>query len=241
MQRSTFRFAEQKEEGKIVTVFIEADSSRLESQKMALEIIQFSMLNEWKRHPNLEKPVYLFANEITNLRLCGLESLLTWGRAYSIKIILYIQSLSAFRKAYGKEALSTLLSQTEIKQFLPGQRDPETLDMIEKMLGKYSYISHSHRGGDQGPMGLEGYGTQEESALLMSADEIQRCERTILFIQKNKPALVHTPSIAAIRPFRNQQGINPFYGKPYRLRVQLRLWRYYWPQDWSWKKLWGRS
>ncbi len=241
MQKSSFRFAEQKEKGKTVTVFIEADSSRLESQKLALEIIQFSMFNEWKRHPNKKKPVYLFANEITNLRLIGLESLLTWGRAYGIKIILYIQSLSAFRKTYGKEATSTLLSETEIKQFLPGQRDPETLDMIEKMLGQYSYISHNYKGGDRGPLGLEGYGTQEDAAPLMNADEIRRCKRTILLIRQNKPALVHTPSIAAIAPFRNQQGISPFFNKPYRLPVQLRLWRYYWPQGWSLKNLWSRS
>jgi len=228
MQESTFRFAEQKDEGKIVTVFLVADSSRLESQKKALEIIQHTMLNAWKRHPNKSKPVYLFANEITNLRLVGLDSLLTWGRAYSIRILLYIQSLSAFRKAYGTEALNTLLSETEIKQILPGQREPETLKLIEDMLGQYSYMGHNYQSEKRGPLGLKGSGWSEDSAALLTADQIRRLKRTILIIRKNRPALVRTPSVAAIAPWRGQQAISPFYNKPYRLPVELRIWRRSW-------------
>lgn len=234
MQASTFRFAEQKEEGKTVTVFLVADSSRLESQKKALEIIQHHMLNAWKRHPNKHKSVYLFANEITNLKLAGLESLLTWGRAYSIKIILYLQSLAAFERVYGKHALDTMLSETEIKQILPGQREPDTIRLIVRMLGQQSYIGRSYQTDGDGPLSVKGSGMSEDAAPLMDEDQVRRCKKTILFIRQNRPALVYTPSIAAIAPWRSQQGISPFYGRPYRLPVELRLHF----RGWSIRALW---
>ena len=235
-QRSTFRFADQKAKGKTVTVFLVADSSRMEAQRPVLELIQFCMLNEWKRHPNKRKPVYLIGNEAGNFRLYGLASLLTWGRAYSIKLFLYLQSFAAFRITYGEETLNTLLSEREIFQILPGQRDPETLRLISELLGDKPVMVRNSSGGGAGMAGPGGFSLQEDTRPLMTPDEIRRCEHTILLLRKNRPALVHTPSIAAIAPFRSQQGVSPFYGKRYRLPVELRLRRF----DWSFTALRAR-
>ncbi|MGF1463319.1 MAG: type IV secretory system conjugative DNA transfer family protein [Maricaulaceae bacterium] len=245
-QASSFRFADQKEEGRIVTVFLVADSSRMEAQRPILEMIQFCMLNEWKRHPNKKKPVYLIGNEAGNFKIFGLASLLTWGRAYSIKLFLYLQSFAAFRKTYDTETLNTLLSEQEILQILPGQSDPETLSLIEKILGQQAVMMHAHsRQRGQNRQAGRNVNVSEDTRPLMSADEVRRCVSTILIIRKNRPALVHTPSIAAIAPFRKQQGINPFYGKPYRLPVALRLRRRAWTAAGLlkslWCKLWRRT
>lgn len=222
-QTSSFRFSDQKEDGETVTVFLVADSSRMEAQRPILELVQWCMLNEWKRHPNKKKPVYLIGNEAGNFKILDLASLLTWGRAYGIRLFLFLQSFAAFRITYGKETLNTLLSEQEILQILPGQSDPETLKLIEEMLGQYAYMGHNYKTEGTGPLNVKGGGFNEDVAPLMTAEEIRRCEKTILFIRKNRPALTHTPSIAAIAPWRSQQAINPFYGNPYRLPVELRL------------------
>jgi len=225
--KSSFRFSDQKEDGKDVTIFIVGDSSRMDAQRKLMEMTSANMLKEWVRHPNKAKPVTLFLNEITNFRFKGLISLMTWCRAYNLKLILYVQSLSAFTKAYGKSGTATLMSESEQKLFLPGQRDPETLKLIEEMLGQASIMNRSNSGKRKGEAGLDGYGFSEEGRLLMTAQQIREMKNQgILFLGKNKPALVHLPSIAAIAPFRKMQGISPFYNKRYLQRIKLRLWRY---------------
>ena len=68
--------------------------------------------------------------------------MLTWGRSYGLRLHLIFQDLAAFERVYGKTALDTLLSETEIKQFLPGQRSPKTLELISKqMLGDQSMMA----------------------------------------------------------------------------------------------------
>jgi len=57
----------------------------------------------------------------------------------------------------------------------------------------------------------------------MTADEIRRTKKTILILRDNYPIQTTLPPVSAIAPFRRQCGINPFHGKPFRQRVQLRL------------------
>lgn len=221
---ASFRFASQKEGGNATTVFIIADASKIEAQKPVLGLLQWCMLQELKRHPNKERPVYLIADEASNFIIAGLKSLLTWGRGYGLRLHLIIQSLSAFRDAYGGKTADVLLSETEIKQFLPGQREPETLQMIEKLLGEQSIITESRKGSlSTSLFAANDFDLREESRALMTADEIRRTDKTILVLRKNKPALTDLPPIAAIHPFRGQIAINPFHGKPFRRRIALRL------------------
>ena len=90
-----------------------------------------------------KQPVYAILDEATNYKIFGLEDLLTWGRSYGLRNILIFQSLTAFEKTYSQSALETLLSESEIKQFLPGQRSPKVLDLISKLLGKESLMNAS--------------------------------------------------------------------------------------------------
>ena len=223
-QRSSFRFSELKEGDNATTVFIIADPSRINAQKGPLALIQWCAFQELKRHPNKHRSVYVLADEAANFVIHDLQSLLTWGRAFGIRLHIVLQSFSAFRSAYSKETLETLLGQTEIKQFLPGQSEPEALDIIEKMLAEQSIISKSNSGNTDAPgSGLSGFGYNEEAKPLMSRDEIRRTDKTILIIRRNNPMLVDLPPIAAIWPFRNQIGINPYHGKKFLRRVVLRL------------------
>lgn len=230
MKISTFRFSNLKKKGVTTTVFIGGDASRVDANKKIIEITTANMFKELMRAENISKPVYVFGNEITNFKIANLEKYLTFLRSYKVKLILYVQSLAAFRETYGKNATSTLLSETEIKYVLAGQRDPETLKMLEELLGNTKTVKRTNTGnrrdGADGLSGLDSFTYTEEAKPLLTADQIRRLDKGILFLGKHKPALIDTPSIASIWPFRKWQEISPFYSKPYLERIKLRLWRY---------------
>lgn len=225
INRSTFSFSDQKEGDAPTTVFLVVDASKINAQMPVLSLLLWCMCQEIKRHQNKKRPVYLIADEATNYKIDDLGTLVTWGRGYGLRIHLIFQSFSAFTRQYGKDVLSTVLSECEIQQFLAGQREPETLEMIEKLLAEQSVIARNHRGslGREAEFGVDGFDYREEGRVLMTRDEIRRTGKTILIIRRNKPILTDLLPIAAIEPFRSQIDINPFHGKPFLWPVRLRL------------------
>ncbi|GKS69793.1 conjugal transfer protein TraG [Nitrosomonas sp. PY1] len=221
MARSTFAMRDLKEGKKPTTLFIVADASRMEAYKAYIGLMQWCCTTAMKRHPAKDRPVYFILDEATNYKINGLESLLTWGRSYGIRLHLIFQDFAAFERTYSKTALDTLLSETEIKQFLPGQRSPKTLEMISKMLGEQSVIA---MGGNRS---IEHLGLNETISEvgrpLATPDEIRRMKKGILFVRQYRPILFEPVSYAEIEPWRSQVGINPFHGKPFRRKVKLRL------------------
>ncbi|MET0076237.1 MAG: type IV secretory system conjugative DNA transfer family protein [Candidatus Thiodiazotropha lotti] len=219
MRRSTFSMNELKEGDKPTHLFIVADASRPEVYKNYIGLIQWCAMTAIKRHPDKSRPVYFIMDEATNYKIHGLESLLTWGRSYGLRLHLIFQDLSAFERVYGKTALETLLSETEIKQFLPGQRSPKTLEMISKMLGDQSVMaaSLSQRDGNVHEQ------MSETARPLMKPDEIRRSHYGLLLVRQAPPALIEPISYAEVHPWRKQAGINPFHGKPFLEKVRLKL------------------
>lgn len=221
---SSFRFYDQKEGDKPTTVFIVIDASRLESQIEVASLLLWCMLIEWKRHPNKDKPVYLIADEATNFKINGLGSLLTWGRGYGIRLMIFIQSIAAFRKIYGKEDTSTLLGTCEIRVFLPGLSDPDDVKYVKDSLGKKSVIARNRRGNrHDNELDISGIDYREDAIPLMSESEIMTTDKAIVFIRKNPPMLLRPVSYAEIDPIRNQVDENPFHKGKYLKPVKLRL------------------
>lgn len=217
---TTFRFAELKD--KRMTAFIIGDASRKNAQKEPMALLQFCMFQELKRHKSLHTPVYFLCDEATNFYIHDLQSFLTWARGYGVRIHLIIQFFSEFRQVYGPEAFKTLLDAVEILQILPGNSERDALELIKHMLGDESVVSESQ--GSAGLFsGVSDTRYSEEAKPTLSTDQIRRLKKVILFIRKHKPALVETPPIAAISPFRKQVAIDPFHGKPFLKRVRLRL------------------
>lgn len=221
MGRSTFRMSDLKEGKKPTTLFIVADASRMEAYRAFIGLIQYCCMTAMKRHPHKERSVYYILDEATNYKINGLESLLTWGRSYGLRLHLIFQDLAAFEKVYGKSALNTLLSETEIKQFLPGQRSPETLELISKMLGEQSVLAIGASRSIEQP-GLS-ENLSEAGRPLATPDEIRRMKTGILFVRQQRPILFEPVSYAEIEPWRSQVGINPFHGKPFKKKVKIRL------------------
>lgn len=222
MSRSTVRFSETKDGDKPTTIFIVIDASRKDTQTKIAALLLWAAFTELKRHDNKRRKVYFICDESTNFKIHDLPGLQTWGREYGLVWHGFIQSLSAYRTTYGRDAVSTLLSETFIKQFLPGQRDPEMLQLIARLLSERAIITETHNG-NRDEFGVQGFGLQEDAKPLMTEDEIRRTDKTILFIGANRPILTSLPPIASIAPWRMQIGINPFFGKPFLKRVSLRI------------------
>lgn len=220
--RSTFRMSDLKEGKNATSLFIVADASRPESYKAFVGLVQWHCMTAIKRHKDKERPVYAIMDEATNYRVNGLESLLTWGRSYGLRLHLIFQNLESFEREYGKTALDTLLSETEVKQFLPGQRSPKTLELIsKKILGEQSVISKGT--GESGNSGTLSENVNEAARPLMTEDEIRRTRHGILIVRGLNAILFDPVSYAAIHPWRIQVGINPFHGKPFLKKIKLIL------------------
>lgn len=223
-KRTTLRFSQLKEGDQPTTIFIMPDVSRMEAQKPVLELLQYCMFQELKRHENKHELVHYIGDEANNFKIKDLGSLLTWSRSYGLRFQLYIQNLPAFRALYGKDVLSVLISETEIKLFLPSQREPETIAQIEKILGERAYIATGRSGNKETQdYWIGGSDYREDNTPLLNGDQIRRTNKAILIIRRNRPLLVDLPPIAAISPFRDMIDINPFHGKPFRLPIKLTL------------------
>lgn len=218
-QRSTFSMSDLKRRDQITNLFLVVDASRMETYKSWIEIMQWCALTTLKRHPDKSQPVYLILDEVTNYAIAGLASLLTWGRSFGIRLHLIFQDLTAFERQYGKEALETLQSETEIKQFLPGQRSPKTLELISKMLGERTEVATGRSPND---IGIN-YQMSDTTRAQMTPDEIRRSEDGLLFVRQAPPVRFKPISYAEIAPWRDQVGINPFHGKPFRKKVRLKV------------------
>ncbi len=231
MSHSTFRPGQMKDGGIPTHMFICVDPSASVRQLQQASLIQWAALTEWKRHPNKHNKLTIIGDECTNIEVFGLPELQSFGRELGIRWHGFIQSLFAYRKVYGKEAVSTLLSNAEILQFLPQQSDPETLELIQKMLAQRAIITESFNS-TRDEYGVKGHTTQEDARPLMTMDEIRRTDKTILFIRNSKPVLTTLPSYSAIHPWRKQVGRNPFYPKAYLTRIKVRLGKRRFPLHW---------
>jgi type IV secretion system protein VirD4 len=221
MRKSTFSMNDLKDGDKPTTLFVLADPSRMEAYKPYLGLIQWCAFTSIKRHKNKDRPVYAILDEATNYIINGLADLLTWGRGYGLRLHLIFQDFSAFERVYGQSGLETLLSETEVKQFLPGQRSPKTLEMIEKIIGQQSVISSSFADKDQS--GGNRQSTSETARPVRTTDEIRRSKKGFLIIRDCLPIEFEPVSYAEISPWRKLVGINPFHGKPFLKRVKLKF------------------
>ena len=221
---STFRFSDMKEGDRATKVFFIADANAIEAQAPLIGHIQWCMMQELKRHANKHRPVYLIADEASNFKLYELRHLITWARGFGIRIHLFLQNISSFRAAYSDETLSTLQSEAEIQQFLPGTREPEVLRFVEEKLGQESVIVRNRRGDRKnGGLGIDGVDYREDGKPVMTRQQIEHEKRAVTFIRGNKAILLDIIPFSAIAPWRDIVGIDPFHGKKWVKRIKLRI------------------
>lgn len=224
---SSFRFKKMKDGARNTVVFFCLNSADLENQTKYAAFDQWCMLYELKRHKNLSRKVHFLCDEATNFYwadFASQNSILTWGRSSGIIIYIYIQSLAAWVARYGKEAKEILLSETQIKLFLPGQRDPETLALIVRLLGKCSKIIKGRRGSrEKSEFNIDGIDWREEAVDMMSETDIRQTDKSIAFIHQNDPALLTPVRYPEVDIWQNCVDENPYHEGQYILPTRMRV------------------
>lgn len=219
LKRSTFRISDLKDANTPTSLFIVIDPSKLETYSKYISLIQWCILTEMKRHPDKDCPVYFLMDEASNFKILDLEGLLTWARGYGARLKIYLQNFTSFEKRYGKTIVETLLSETQIKEFLPGQKSPKTLKIISEILGDQSVMASGFSKSE----GEYRESTNESGRALLKPDEIRKLKNGILIVNDLPPILTEPVSYAEIHPWRKQADINPFHKKPFLKKIKIRL------------------
>lgn len=162
------------------------------------------------------RPVHMILDEFCNAPLHGLPAILTLLRSYGVKCTMATQDLADISRVYGKHALETILSETDIKQFLGGIRSQKTLEFLSRYLGEYTELAPSFSFGD---------GRIQESIgraprALGTADELRRipAHAQIVLLGNLRPILCRKIPVFSVRPWRGRIGINPMYGNKRHLK-----------------------
>lgn len=215
-----FRFKDLKSNP--ATVYLIADPTKMKVFAPWLGLLIWSAITELTRCQN-NKPVFFLLDEATNFRVEGLSNALTALREFGIRVYFLIQELEEYAKTYGREALETLLSQTEVKQIF-GVQSQKTAELVSRMLGeetiKMANYSLGHNTDDPVQVSIS-----EGSRRLLTPDEVRRYSGTILFVRNLSPIKAGKVGYHEVKPWSQWVDINPLFGK--KLKGKTRVWLRY--------------
>lgn len=214
---TNFSFTELKTSD--VTVYLTIDFANKDVLGKWAGLMQWLAAYQLVRVHN-NKPVNFILDEFCNSPLHGLPTILTLLRSFGIKCIMATQDLDDITRTYGKHALETILSETDIKQFLGGIRSKTTLEYLSKYLGEFSERASNFSFGNEG--------IHESSSRfnrsLHTPDELRRLSTDYQIIIHGvlKPILTRKVQIFAIKPWREEIAPNSMYGNNrYLLPVEI--------------------
>lgn len=213
----SFRFFELKREK--ITAYLICDQSRMEEYAGWMGLLVWCAKHELSREPNNIQVQFLL-DEFTNLRLDGLPNMLTGLAALDIRCIILVQELREIVRVYGVEALATVLSQCDVKQFF-GFASHDTAQLVSRMLGDRELAGESFTlAHDLG--GTPGLSINKAAKPLMTAEELRRLDddEQIVFIRNLRPARLRKVGYHEVHPWRTEyvkpdpiHGGKPFLGK----------------------------
>ncbi|MEM6890135.1 MAG: type IV secretory system conjugative DNA transfer family protein [Pseudomonadota bacterium] len=220
MTECDFRFSDLK--NRKCTLFLLSDYSRMDVFAPWLGVLIWAALKEMVRSDD-STPVQFLLDEFTNYRLPGLPNALTALGGYGVRVWMVVQELEEVARAYGREALATILSQTDVKQFFGVSHDASRL--VSQMLGDEDITSESFGlGAAPGEMPNLNIGRTRQP--LLTPDQIRRLpdDEQILFIKNLPPIRALKVGYHEVDPWRDQVEPNPLHGGvPYLGKVKLRL------------------
>lgn len=118
-------------------------------------------------------------DEMPNLgQLDDIVTTLSQNRKMNAPCIFYTQSISQLKDIYGAEQAASLINAcANVKLFLPRQQDPETLNYLERVLGRMRDTYRDFRGKKH-----------EEIRSVLSAPEIRQLKKSILLMGGRRAA-----------------------------------------------------
>ncbi|MGB0659559.1 MAG: type IV secretory system conjugative DNA transfer family protein [Mangrovicoccus sp.] len=222
-QESTVSFKDLKSENLSIYLIIDFANTEV--------LGKFSGLLQWMAAMELvevgnNKPVLFVLDECCNAPIHILPKIMTLLRSYGVKLILATQDHDDFVRVYDKHALETVLSETDIKQYLGGIKAKATLEYLSKMLGEYTEVAANT---SLDPRAMQ-QSVSKGSRRLATEDEIRRMPdgAQIVLHANHPPIICKKVQVFAITPWRRQISPNSMYGGKRKLmRPELRIgwWR----------------
>ncbi len=219
VQHCDFRFRDLKNQK--MTIFMICDPSRADVFAPWVGLMVWSALKELIREDNTI-PVHLILDEFTNYKLTGLPNALTALGGYGIRCLMVVQELEEIARVYGREALATILSQTDVKQFF-GVASYDTAQLVSRMLGEYEDVSENIGLGNE-PGAMPSLSVSKTRLPLMPPEEIRRLpeDEQIIFIKNLHPIRALKVGYHEIAPWRAQVAPNPLHRNvPFLGRIKM--------------------
>jgi type IV secretion system protein VirD4 len=216
---STFHFRELKE--RKVSVYILLDYANAEVLGAFSGLLQHLAADAMVAEGTSKKVLFCL-DEFTNAPMQKIAKVLTLLRSAGVRVVLATQDLNDIERVYSKEDLETILSETEIKQFLGGIRAKKTLEWLSSYLGEYTETVSSYAMGREGPQ----ESLSRFNRKLFTEDELRRLpdDAQIVLYGRHKPILAKKVQVFSIAPWRHALGINTGYGTKRLLKpVEMRL------------------
>lgn len=135
----------------------------------------------------------LFLDELANVvPIEDLPALASQGAGRGVMLLSIVQDLSQLRARYGNDRANTILNNHGCKIILPGISDPETADVLGKLIGRAEYSEQQVSLGADGRISRS-YSTRHDAIATPDALRQLRAGSAIVIHRDNPPALVELP------------------------------------------------
>ena len=148
----------------------------------------------------LQPELGLFLDELANVvPIEELPALASQGAGRGVVLMSIVQDLSQLRARYGADRANSILNNHGCKVVLPGISDPETAEVIARMVGRGRYtdvqVSHTNTGSSRA------YSVRQDQ--MASPDALrQLADGTAVVLYRGRP-----PTIVRLRPWYSERGL----------------------------------
>jgi type IV secretion system protein VirD4 len=135
----------------------------------------------------------LFLDELANVvPIEDLPALASQGAGRGVMLMSIVQDLSQLRARYGTDRANTILNNHGCKIILPGISDPETSEVLGKLIGRSEYTEQQVSLGADGRISRS-YSTRQDAMATPDTLRQLRAGSGIVIHRDNPPALVSLP------------------------------------------------
>ena len=135
----------------------------------------------------------LFLDELANVvPIEDLPALASQGAGRGVMLMSIVQDISQLRARYGADRANTILNNHGCKVILPGITDPETADVLGKLIGRAEYIDEQLSIGADGRI-TRSYSTRHDSMATPDGLRQLGTGTAIVIHRDSSPAYVSLP------------------------------------------------
>jgi|HubBroStandDraft_6_1064221.scaffolds.fasta_scaffold00093_18 type IV secretion system protein VirD4 len=150
-------------------------------------------LSESERNRRKTESLGLFLDELANVvPIEDLPALASQGAGRGVMLMSIIQDLSQLRARYGVERSNTILNNHGSKLILPGISDPETADVLARLVGRTEFTEQQMSVAPDGRVSRS-YSVRHDAMATPDALRQMRTASAILIHRDSPPALVNLP------------------------------------------------